>query len=387
LTGMATELYWADAVLAGAAGDNVADLTLAENGLFVITNVVNFNGELTLANAGAIPNDEQMPGIPGFGTANTTDNIAGEFTTYVEFPTAGVYRMGVNSDDGFRLTASETRGNFLLNILAPSPVAGPQAAVLSARGLAGGTFGPLPSTPITQDIIYGGGTGCEALPNVSGKILMVDRGLRPGGGGCGFLDKARNAQTNGAVALIIINNNPGFPIVAGGGTDEITIPVVMIGQAAGAELKANLTGLRATLSQETAFVVGEANVGRGAAGSIFDGTLMTVNVPEAGVYPMRLLWMEGGGGANVEWYSITPEGEGILINDRSNPRALRAYRARTSVDRPTLTVSRAATGITLTFEGSLQAATTVDGEYTTIATTSPVTLPADLPFRFFRAVR
>jgi hypothetical protein len=318
---------------------------------------------------------------------NNTDNIVGEFTTYIEFPTAGVYRIGVNSDDGFRLTASETRGNFLLNILAPTAVAGPQAAVLSARGLAGGTFGPLPSTPITQDIIYGGGTGCEALPNVSGKILMVDRGLRPDGGGCGFLDKARNAQTNGAVALIIINNNPGFPIVAGGGLEEITIPVVMIGQAAGAELKENLTGLRATLSQETALVVSEANLGRGAAGSLFDGTLGTFNVPQAGVYPFRLIWMEGGGDASVEWYSVTPEGEGILINDRSNPRALRAYRARTSVDRPTLSVSRGANGITLTFTGTLQAATTVDGDYQTIATTSPVTIPTDLPFRFFQAVR
>ncbi|HEX7861436.1 MAG TPA: PA domain-containing protein [Verrucomicrobiae bacterium] len=382
LTGMATELYYADALFSGAAGANVADLSTASDGLFAVETVINLNADE--GNAGAFPDDARMPGIPGLGTANTTDNIAGEFTTYIEFPTAGVYRMGVNSDDGFRLTASETRGNYLLNVLAPAAVAGPEAAVLSARGLAGGSYGPLPSSPITADVFYAG-EACGEIPNgaqIAGKILLVDRGT------CGFVVKALNAQaTNGAVAMIIINNNPGFPIVAGGGTDEITIPVMMISQAAGAELKANLTGLRMTISAETAPVLSEANVGRGSDGSFYNGTLATINVPQAGVYPFRLLWMEGGGGANVEWYSITPEGEGILVNDRSNPRALRAFRARTAVTRPTLSLSRDGGTLSVEFTGTLQASSDLAGEWNNVATSSPANFQADGQMRFFRAVQ
>jgi hypothetical protein len=234
-------------------------------------------------------------------------------------------------------------------------------------------------------VIYGG-EACGTLPNaaeLAGKILLVDRGT------CGFIDKARNAQTNGAVAMIILNNaaNPGFPIVAGGGLDEITIPVVMVSTEAGVEIKANLTGLRATIAGESNFIVSEANVGRGAGGSIFDGTHATINVPQAGLYPFRLLWMEGGGGANVEWYTVTADGQAALVNDRANPNALKAYRVRTSVDRPTLSVTRSGQTLTVNFTGRLQAASTIDGTFADVATTSPATFQADGQMRFFRSVQ
>jgi hypothetical protein len=41
------------------------------------------------------------------------------------------------------------------------------------------------------------------------------------------------------------------------------------------------------------------------------------------------VWFEGNGGANCEWFSVTPSGEKILINDTSNANALKSYRART----------------------------------------------------------
>ena len=34
-------------------------------------------------------------------------------------------------------------------------------------------------------------------------------------------------------------------------------------------------------------------------------SIFVVNVPKPGVYPLRLVWFEGGGGANVEWFSLT----------------------------------------------------------------------------------
>lgn len=62
---------------------------------------------------------------------------------------------------------------------------------------------------------------------------------------------------------------------------------------------------------------------RGAADTIFNFV-----VEEDGVYPMRLLWYEGRGGANVEWFSVV-DGDKILVNDTSNANATKAYRETT----------------------------------------------------------
>ncbi|MEO1862765.1 MAG: LamG-like jellyroll fold domain-containing protein, partial [Verrucomicrobiia bacterium] len=45
-----------------------------------------------------------------------------------------------------------------------------------------------------------------------------------------------------------------------------------------------------------------------------------------GLYPVRLLWVEGGGGANVEFFSVDDKGTKILINDPDNADAIKAYR-------------------------------------------------------------
>ena len=45
-----------------------------------------------------------IPGIPGNSVGYPTDNIAAEVITYIEFPIPGYYTMGVNSDDGFKVT-------------------------------------------------------------------------------------------------------------------------------------------------------------------------------------------------------------------------------------------------------------------------------------------
>jgi hypothetical protein len=82
--------------------------------------------------------------------------------------------------------------------------------------------------------------------------------------------------------------------------------------------------------------------GRGAADTLFNFV-----VEEDGVYPMRLLWYEGRGGANVEWFSVV-DGEKILVNDTSNANASKAYREITS-GQPTyaskVTPSPGATGV------------------------------------------
>ena len=68
--------------------------------------------------------------------------------------------------------------------------------------------------------------------------------------------------------------------------------------------------------------LGLFNGGRGAADTFFDFA-----VEEAGIYPFTLYWWEGGGGANVEWFTVDLiTGEQILVNDTSNSNAVKAYR-------------------------------------------------------------
>jgi len=81
---------------------------------------------------------------------------------------------------------------------------------------------------------------CEPLVNdseLSDKIALIQRG------GCSFTDKIRNAADAGAVAAVVYNI-AGDPIVMNGTSGESDIPAVMIGQADGnliiAELDADI---------------------------------------------------------------------------------------------------------------------------------------------------
>jgi len=80
--------------------------------------------------------------------------------------------------------------------------------------------------------------GCGTLINgaqLSGKIAYFDRG------GCTFVSKVQNAQDNGAIAVVIANNQQGGAMSMGG-TDNgsLTIPVLSISQADGVLIKEQL---------------------------------------------------------------------------------------------------------------------------------------------------
>lgn len=73
---------------------------------------------------------------------------------------------------------------------------------------------------------------------VKGKIVVAERG------DCTFIEKARKAQAEGAVAVIIIDNLPetsaeNQPMFAmsGDGTDDVLIPVVFLFSVDGETLK------------------------------------------------------------------------------------------------------------------------------------------------------
>jgi hypothetical protein len=81
--------------------------------------------------------------------------------------------------------------------------------------------------------------------DAKGKIAVVNRGEAT------FTQKALNAQKAGAIALIVVNTQPGDTVVMGGddGADKVAIPVVMVRQNARRKLQVDGTHI-ASLSLE-----------------------------------------------------------------------------------------------------------------------------------------
>ena len=111
---------------------------------------------------------------------------------------------------------------------------------------------------------------CDPLLNggsLSGKIAIARRGA------CAFTDKVISAQNEGAIAVIVINNQ-GAPIVMGGDNPDITIPALMIGEADGEALLASFdTFLGLTVT--SGGLAGSYEVIAAAFGGEFTSTLIT----------------------------------------------------------------------------------------------------------------
>lgn len=127
-------------------------------------------------------------------------------------------------------------GSSTMTVHTPTGIAGEYT-------VAGAGFGPGITTPITSDIVLvDDGTAptsdaCESIVNGSdfiGKIAVIDRGT------CTFVSKVDAAEAEGAIAVIVINNVAGAPFSMGG-TGTANIPSVMISQADGDLLKAQLS--------------------------------------------------------------------------------------------------------------------------------------------------
>ncbi len=128
---------------------------------------------------------------------------------------------------------------------APASIAGTYAAK-------GAAFGPaLDPTGITGDVVLvddGTGTttdGCEAIQNdISGKVALIDRGS------CFFTVKVVNAQSAGAIAVIVANHLGDDIFTMGGTEHRIRIPSVMVGLTDGNTIKSGLPGVNATVRKK-----------------------------------------------------------------------------------------------------------------------------------------
>ncbi len=111
--------------------------------------------------------------------------------------------------------------------------------------------------------------------------------------------------------------------------------------------------------------------------------------PEAGLYPVRLLYYQGGGDGSIEFFTYGANNTKIPVNDRNNPNSIKAYYALKAATVPTIDLTVLPDGsVRLTYTGRLESTSSlspadwrpVDG-----ATSPADIMPAD-PQRYYRAV-
>jgi hypothetical protein len=194
----------------------------------------------TSASNGAFLNGP--PALPGLWDRFLFDRTAGLHWDQMSAAqrTASAINTGNLVWDGTAVTVKAPQLLQLPRLLVNTPpgIAGTYAvgtAEFGAKLTSGGVTGNM---VLATDGVGSTNDGCEAFTNagaVNGNIAVVDRGT------CAFTVKATNAFNAGATALVIANNTTGVFDMSGS-APGVTIPTVMISQADGNTIKAQLGG-------------------------------------------------------------------------------------------------------------------------------------------------
>jgi hypothetical protein len=297
--------------------------------------------------------------------------------------------MGVSSDDGFRVSQGFGPIRQALHVTGTGVNTDVGACVSQRAGDANQLGVDLPVVPITAQVVNVTSNSWagfpSAFPNVNGKIAAI--ATYNNGGLRGLNNQALTyiAQTNGALGVIFLYN-PGWGFVGtigGPAPAPITIPVLGVSGFGGQDQFWLTNGtLTATIGASQAIMLGSADYGKGM-GWIDFGFV----VPQAGVYPMNLIYEQGGGGAGLEWCTIKPDGTRVLVNDVNTPSSVMAFRAVTVQPPPIITVSKVGNTYQISYTGTLRSSSSVNGTYNPVpGATSPYTIPTGSgPQQFYRA--
>ena len=196
--------------------------------------------------------------------------------------------------------------------LPPSVTINAPAAIAGTKSAGTAAFGPAVFT-VTGDVVPvndGVGTavdGCETpfanAGAVAGKIAFVDRGV------CGFAVKVKNAQLNGAVGVIVGNNQGGTAVVNMGGADPtITIPSLSVSQNNGTAIKAQAasTTVNATISRGGTGTDGSYRWLMGEDATAFGGAIRDMWNPTCYGNPGKV--------SDVQYVCSTADGGGVHSN-------------------------------------------------------------------------
>jgi len=332
---------------------NPADIVSGNHYTWYWSNAVDFN---IVTSPGDFPNDSLLPGIPTQdGVASRPrDSFSASFDSYVAFPSAGFYVLGVDSDDAFRVSQGWGVSREILHVKGAFDERDVLAVPSTPISAGGPWHGTLPAVPITAPVVYIDSSQCPGptTVNLTGKIALIDADR------CGAAD---NANYNGLVAMcqargaiaVLVEASPGWgtPEVMGGGTNIINIPALHLNGFNGEKDWFHTNGtLVATIGGDTHLKLGEADFGKGQ-----DHRDFGFSVPAPGLYALHLIYEQGGGGAGLEWTSVGPDvpfdsNNRTLVNDSSTPGSLMSYRAITTP--PVFTSVTSANGtLTMTWFG------------------------------------
>jgi hypothetical protein len=354
-----------DTVNGGASGipaefDNIWYWTNAVDFKIVYTGSAAYQGDFSY--------DYPMPGIPG--NSGFSQSFATGFQTYMVFPKAGFYRMGVSSDDGFRITEGIGITRQVLHVTGPGIDKDVVGVVNATNNVAafGGSLPPATNPIIAPTVYLDANASCPKLPagNATNKVGVIE--YNTCSGAYNVCQAAWCVQTNGGLAAIVINQpSYGLPFNTDGSSGfPVTIPVLVVdGRSAdgnGGELDFWRTNsLVVNIAADAHLKLVEANEGKGM--SDVDSGFW---VPTPGAYPLRLLYYQGNGDAGCEWSTILPGvtvdgGTRSLVNDKTDPNSLMAYRAVTVLPKMNApTVSDGVTTVTWNGAGILQSTPTLE---------------------------
>lgn len=216
------------------ATDNTVFAGGVAGGLWKNTNISSSSSQWTRVD---IPENLAVSSIT-YDPNNTNIFYVGTGESYVGHTDGSVNGDGIwKSIDGGTTWTNIFGGNTGVSYF----VSASNITVNSPVGIAGNyesfptdNFGSEITSIITADFILANdSTGepteaCNAFgADATGKIAIIRRG------DCAFVDKVKNAQNAGAVAVIMMNNVSGEPIPMGGEDATITIPSVMISKEHG----------------------------------------------------------------------------------------------------------------------------------------------------------
>lgn len=152
---------------------------------------------------------------------------------------------------GLAITSFMAQSQVIFNVTSPSSIEGNYPLTYSKPSSGWGSPDlTLPANAVTGEVVFARSSGagdslaCSAIANaaaVNGKIALIYRG------DCEFGVKAKNAAQAGAIAIIIVNNNPAedpIEMSPGSGTPapgaSVTVPVIMTNTATGNAIAAKL---------------------------------------------------------------------------------------------------------------------------------------------------
>lgn len=109
--------------------------------------------------------------------------------------------------------------------------------------------------------------------------------------------------------------------------------------------------------------------------------------PQAGLYPVRVVWYQGGGDGNIEFFTYGDNAEKILVNS-AHPKAVKAY-FRVAGAEPTVALKTLADqSIEITYTGTLQSSDSLNpSNWVAVpGASSPFKPDASAAQRYYRAV-